>query len=105
MSRIRKGDRVIVLTGKDKGKQGGVLRVVNPDRVVVEGVNRVKRHQRGNPNKGSTGGIVDKEMSIAASNVALHNPVSKRAERVGSRRLEDGRKVRYYKSNNEIVDA
>ncbi|MEW5791221.1 MAG: 50S ribosomal protein L24 [Pseudomonadota bacterium] len=105
MQKIRKGDDVIVLTGKDKGKRGTVLRVL-PDsgRVFVENVNMVKRHTRPNPQRGIAGGIVEKEASIDVSNVALYNPVTGKADRVGFRNLEDGRKVRVFKSNGEIVD-
>lgn len=105
MQKIRKGDDVIVLTGKDKGKRGTVLRVL-PDkgRVFVENVNMVKRHTRPNPQRGIAGGIVEKEAPIDVSNVALYNPVTGKADRVGFRNLEDGRKVRVFKSNGEIVD-
>lgn len=105
MNKIRKGDEVIVLTGKDKGRRGVVLRRVDAERVVVEGVNRVKKHVRPNPLKGEVGGIVEKEMSIHISNVALFNPASQSADRVGIKVLEDGRKVRFFKSNGEMVDA
>ena len=105
MKKIRKGDQVVVTTGKDKGKRGTVLRVLDTGKVVVEGVNRVKRHTRPNPIKGQTGGIVDKEMPIQASNVALFNPATGKADRVGFRVLDDGRKVRYFKSNGEVADA
>ena len=105
MKRIRKGDQVVVTTGKDKGKRGTVLKVLDTGKVVVEGVNRVKRHTRPNPIKGQTGGIVDKEMPIQASNVALFNPVTGKGGRVGIRVLDDGRKVRYFKSNGEVADA
>ena len=105
MQRIRKGDEVVVLAGRDKGKRGTVLRRVDAERVVVEGVNRVKKHQRPNPMKGQTGGIVDKDMPIHVSNVALFNPGTKKADRVGAKRLEDGRKVRVFKGNGEQVDA
>ena len=105
MRKIRKGDDVIVITGKDKGKRGIVLRLVDDDHLVVEGVNKVKKHQKPNPLKGITGGILDKEMPIHASNVAIFNPVTKKADRVGFRKLEDGRKVRYFKSDGEVVDA
>jgi len=105
MNRIRKGDEVIVLAGKDKGKTGTVLRVLPDDRIVVENVNVVKRHTKPNPTRGTTGGIIDKEMPIHTSNVNLYNPVSKKGDRVGFRVLEDGRKVRYFKSNDEVVDA
>ena len=105
MTKIRKGDQVVVTTGKDKGKRGTVLKVLDTGKVVVEGVNRVKRHTRPNPIKGQTGGIVDKEMPIQASNVALFNPVTGKGGRVGIRVLDDGRKVRYFKSNGEVADA
>jgi large subunit ribosomal protein L24 len=105
MKKIRKGDQVVVNTGKDKGKRGTVLRVLDTGKVVVEGINRVKRHTRPNPVKGQTGGIVDKEMPIQASNVALFNPATGKGDRVGIRVLEDGRKVRYFKSNGEVADA
>jgi len=105
MHRIRKGDEVIILAGKDKGKHSSVLRVLPDDRLVVENVNVVKRHTKPNPTRGTTGGIIDKEMPIHISNVNLYNPVTKKADRVGFRVLEDGRKVRYFKSNDEVVDA
>ena len=105
MERIRKGDNIIVIAGRDKGKRGTVLRRVDKDHVVVEGVNRVKKHQRPNPMKGQTGGIVDKDMPIHTSNVALFNPQTKKADRVAVKALEDGRKVRVFKSNGEMVDV
>ena len=105
MQRIKKGDEVIVLAGRDKGKRGTVLRRVDADHVVVEGVNRVKKHQRPNPMKGVTGGIVDKDMPIHVSNVALFNPATKKADRIGVKTLQDGRKVRVFKDNGEQVDA
>jgi len=105
MKRIKKGDEVIVLAGRDKGKRGTVLRRVDDQRVVVEGVNRVKKHQRPNPMKGETGGIVDKDMPIHVSNVALFNPATKKADRAGVKVLEGGRKVRVFKDNGEQVDA
>jgi large subunit ribosomal protein L24 len=104
MARIRKSDQVIVLAGKDKGKRGTVLRVLDDGHVVVEGVNRVK-HQKPNPMRNIQGGIVEKEMPIQASNVALFNAGTQKADRVGYKVLEDGRKVRVYKSNGEMVDA
>lgn len=104
MRKIKKGDDVIVLTGKDKGKRGTVMRVTTDERVVVENVNMVKRHTKPNPQRGVAGGIVEKEAAIDISNVALFNPVTKKADRVGFRVLEDGRKVRFFKSNNEVVD-
>ena len=105
MERIRKGDHVVVVTGRDKGKRGAVLRRVDKEHVVVEGVNRVKKHVRPNPMKGQTGGIVDKDMPIHISNVALFNPQTQKADRVGIKSLADGRKVRIFKSNGEMVDA
>jgi large subunit ribosomal protein L24 len=105
MQRIRKGDEVVVISGRDKGKRGTVLRRVNAEFLVVEGVNRVKKHQRPNPMKGVTGGIVDKDMPIHVSNLALFNPGTQKADRVGFKHLQDGRKVRVFKSNGEQVDA
>ncbi len=105
MQRIRKGDEVVVITGRDKGKRGTVLRRVNAEYLVVEGVNRVKKHQRPNPMKGVTGGIVDKDMPVHVSNIALFNPATQKADRVGFKQLQDGRKVRVFKSNGEQVDA
>jgi large subunit ribosomal protein L24 len=105
MQRIKKGDEVVVLAGRDKGKRGTVLRRVDAQYVVVEGVNRVKKHQRPNPMKNVTGGIVDKDMPIHISNVALFNPATKKADRTGVKSLEDGRKVRVFKANGEQVDA
>ena len=104
MNKIRKGDDVVVLAGKDKGKRGTVLRVID-DRVVVENVNMAKKHMKPNPNKGEPGGIVDKEMPIHVSNVGLYNPLADKADRVGFKILDDGRKVRYYKSNGGVVDV
>ena len=105
MEKIRKGDDVVVITGKDKGKRGTVLRRVDADHLLVEGVNRVKKHQRPNPMKGLRGGIVEKDMPIHISNVALFNPQTQKADRVGVKTLEDGRNVRVFKSNGEMVDA
>ena len=104
MHKIRKGDDVIVTTGRDKGKRGTVLKIVDAEHVVVEGANRVKKHQRPIPMKGVTGGIVDRDMPLHVSNVALYNPATKKGDRVGIRVLEDGRRVRYYKSNGEVID-
>jgi len=105
MRKFRKSDDVIVIAGRDKGKRGMVVRVLPNDRLIVEKVNVVKRHTKGNPAQGKPGGIIEKEMSIHMSNVAHFNPVSKKADRVGVRNLEDGRKVRYFKSNNEVLDV
>ena len=105
MRKIRKGDDVIVTTGRDRGKRGTVLRIVDDEHVVVEGANRVKKHQRPNPMKGVTGGIVDLDKPIHISNVALFNPATKKADRAGVKALEDGRKVRVFKANGEQVEA
>ena len=105
MEKIRKGDEIVVITGKDKGKRGTVLRRVDDEHVLVEGVNRAKKHVKPNPVKGQAGGIVDKDMPIHISNVALFNPATKKADRVGIKALEDGRKVRVFKSNGELVNA
>ncbi len=105
MQRIKKGDEVVVVSGRDKGKRGTVLRRVDAQYVVVEGVNRVKKHMRPNPMKGVTGGIVDRDMPIHVSNIALFNPATKKADRAGVKSLEDGRKVRVFKANGEQVDA
>ena len=105
MNKIRKGDNVIVLAGKDKGKRGAVIDRVDERHVVVEGINKVKKHTRPNPMRGQPGGIVEKEMPIDISNVALLNPASQKADRVGFKLLEDGRKVRVFKSSGEVVDA
>lgn len=105
MDKIRKGDEVVVTTGKDKGKRGAVTRRVDAEHLVVEGVNRAKKHVRPNPVKGVAGGIVDKDMPIHVSNVALYNPATQKADRVGIRVLEDGTKVRFFKSNGQLVGA
>ena len=104
MHKIKKGDEVIVLTGKDKGRRGQVLNVIKNRKVLIENVNLVKKHQKGNPNTGEASGIIEKEMPIHVSNVMLFNPVTKKGDKVGLRILEDGRKVRFFKSNNEVVD-
>ena len=105
MRKIRKGDSVVVITGRDKGKRGDVSRVVDAEHVVVNGINTVKRHTRPNPLKNQPGGIVTKEQPIHVSNVAIWNPVTQKADRVGFRTLDDGRKVRYFKSNGEQIGA
>jgi large subunit ribosomal protein L24 len=105
MRKIKKGDDVIVISGKDKGKRGSILRVLDEQHVLVEGVNVAKKHQKPNPMKGQPGGIVDKEMPLHVSNVALFNPATQKADRVGIRTLDDGRRVRVYKSNGEMIDA
>jgi large subunit ribosomal protein L24 len=105
MRKIRKGDEVMVIAGRDKGRRGTVLRVVDEERLVVEGANKVKKHQRPNPLKGTTGGIIEKEMPLHVSNVAIFNPATQKADRVGIKTLEDKRKVRYFKSNGEVMDV
>ena len=105
MKKIRKGDEVVVLSGRDKGKRGTVLRRVDARHVVVEGVNRVKKHQRPNPMKGEQGGIVDKDLPIHISNIALFNPATQKADRTHVKALEGGRKVRVFKANGEQVEA
>ncbi len=105
MRKIKTGDDIIVITGKDKGRRGTVLRVYDDERVLVEGINMVKKHQKPNPQAGLQGGIIDKEMPIEQSNLMLYNPQTKKGDRIGIRFLEDGRKVRYFKSNNEVVDV
>jgi large subunit ribosomal protein L24 len=105
MQRIKKGDQVIVVAGKDKGRRGNVLRVEPSGRVVVENLNVAKKHQRPNPQKNVPGGIVEQEKSLDESNVMLFNPTTQKADRVGFRRLSDGRKVRFFKSNGEVVDT
>ena len=104
MSRIRKGDNVVVIAGRDKGKRGDVTRVLE-EHVMVAGINQVKKHQRPNPMKGQQGGIVTKEMPIHVSNVAIWNPITQKADRIGLRTLQDGRKVRFYRSNGELIGA
>jgi large subunit ribosomal protein L24 len=105
MERIRKGDRVIVTTGRDKGRQGTVIGVLGDGRVVVENVNMVKKHQKPNPQAGTQGGIVQKEAALHVSNVMLFNPATKKGDRIGFRTLDDGRKVRVFRSNGEVIDA
>jgi large subunit ribosomal protein L24 len=105
MNKIRKGDQVIVLTGRDKGKRGNVTQRVDDDRVIVDGVNIVKKHVKPNPMKGTTGGVVDKTMSIHQSNIAIWNPATAKADRVGIKLLADGKKVRIYRSSGEEIKA
>lgn len=106
MRKLKKGDEIIVIAGKDKGKRGTVAQMVaDKSRVVVDGVNTVKKHQKPNPAAGVPGGIVEKEMPLHISNVAIFNPATGKADRVGIKILDDGRKVRIFKSNNEVIDA
>ncbi len=104
MRKVKRGDEVIVITGKDKGRRGRVLRLVRDERVIVQDINMIKKHVRPNPQRGITGGIIEREASIHISNVMLFNPQTGRGDRVGFRFLADGRKVRYFKSTNEVVD-
>lgn len=105
MDKLKKGDEVIVLTGKDKGKHGRIVQVIRSlQKVIVENVNMVKRHTKANPAKGDAGGVIEKEMPLHISNIALLNPLSNKADRAGVKTLEDGHKVRFFKSNNEVVD-
>lgn len=105
MARIRQGDEVIVIAGKDKGRRGTVTRVYKDERVLVESVNVARKHQKPNPNAGVPGGIIEKEMPLNISNVMLFNPTTQKGDRVGYRRLEDGKKVRFFKSNDEVLDS
>ena len=105
MNKIKKGDEVIVITGKDKGRRGTVMQVLNDGRVLVENINMVKKAQKPNPNMGVTGGIIDKEMAIDRSNLMMYNPATGKGDRVGVKTLEDNTKVRYFKSNGEVVDV
>jgi large subunit ribosomal protein L24 len=105
MNKIRKGDNVVVLSGRDKGRRGAVVQVLADGRVVVESVNMVKKSTKPNPQAGKPGGIVEKEMPLPAAKVAIWNPGSKKADRVGFKILADGKKVRFFKSNGEMLDA
>ena len=104
MNKIRKGDEVVVIAGRDKGRRGTVIKILE-DQVIVENLNMVKRHTKPNPQRNAQGGIVEKEAAIDISNVMLWNPVAKKGDRIGIRTLADGRKVRFFKSNKEVVDA
>jgi large subunit ribosomal protein L24 len=105
MQKIKKGDEIVVITGRDKGRRGTVLNIHENGRVLVEGVNVAKKHQKPNPNAGVQGGIIDKEMPLDQSNVMLFNPITEKGDRVGIKTLKDGRKVRFFRSNNEVVDV
>jgi large subunit ribosomal protein L24 len=105
MNKIRKGDNVVVISGRDKGRKGAVIRVLPDGKLLVEGVNRVKRHTRANPQRNQGGGIIEKEMPLHASKVALFNPATQKAGRTGVKRLADGKRVRFFKSNGEMIDA
>ena len=105
MKKIRKGDTVVLITGRDKGRRGTVIEVLADDRVRVEGLNMSKKHQRPNPQMGVQGGIIEREAPLHVSNVAIFNPISKKADRVGVKTLDDGRRVRIFKSNGEVIDV
>ena len=105
MSKIRKGDDVVVLSGRDKGKRGTVLQIIENNRILVDNVNVIKKHVRPNPNKGETGGIIEREAPVRISNVGLYNPNTKKADRSGIKVLEDGQKVRVFMSDGEVVDV
>jgi large subunit ribosomal protein L24 len=105
MEKIRKGDQVVVLSGRDKGRRGSVLRVLSGTGLLVENINKVKRHQKPNPQKNVPGGIIEKEMPLPVGKVAIWNPSAKKADRVGIKKLADGKKVRFFKSNGEMIDA
>ncbi len=105
MNKIKTGDDVIIIAGKDKGKRGSVLKIIDNERVVVEGANMAKKHVKANPNAGESGGIIEKEMPLHISNVAVFNAAAGKADRIGIKVLEDRRRVRYFKSNNEVVDV
>jgi large subunit ribosomal protein L24 len=105
MNKIRKGDQVVVLSGRDKGRKGAVLQVLGDGRVVVESINRVKKHQKPNPQANRQGGIIEKEMPLAAAKVAIWNPSAKKGDRVGIKTLADGKRVRFFKSNGEMLDV
>jgi len=105
MRKIKRGDQVVVITGQDKGKRGPVLGIPSDEKLVIEGVNIARKHQKPNPMKGISGGIVEKAMPIHISNVALVNPATNQGDKVGFKLLADGRKVRFFKSNNEVIDA
>ena len=104
MKKLKKGDSIIVIAGKDKGKKGEILKVIEPNKLVISNINLAKKHVKPNPNKGESGGIIEKEMPIHISNVMMLNPISKKGDRVGFKKLEDGKKVRVYKSNKEVID-
>ena len=104
MKKLKKGDSVIIISGKDKGKKGEILRVVEPDKLVISNINLAKKHVKPNPNKQETGGILEREMPMHISNIMILNPLTKKADKIGFKKLEDGKKVRIYKSNQEVID-
>ena len=104
MKKLKKGDSVIVISGKDKGKKGEILKIIEPDKLVVSNINLAKKHVKPNPNKQETGGILEREMPMHISNVMILNPLTKKGDKIGFKKLEDGKKVRIYKSNQEVID-
>lgn len=104
MKKLKKGDSVIIISGKDKGKKGEILRVVEPDKLVISNINLAKKHVKPNPNKQETGGILEREMPMHISNIMILNPLTKKGDKIGFKKLEDGKKVRIYKSNQEVID-
>ncbi len=104
MRKLRKGDSVIVIAGKDKGKKGEILKVIDDNKLIVTNVNLAKKHTKPNPNKEETGGIIEREMPLNISNVMIFNPITKKGDKVGCKTLENGKKVRIYKSNKEVID-
>jgi large subunit ribosomal protein L24 len=105
MKKIRKGDQVVILSGRDRGRTGTVIEVLSDELLIVEGRNRVKKHQKGNPQSGVAGGIVEKEMPLPVSKVAIFNPATQKADRIGFKTLADGKKVRFFKSNGEMLEV
>ena len=104
MNKLKKGDSVIVISGKDKGKKGEIIKVIEPDKLLVTNINLAKKHVKPNPNKEETGGIIEREMPLHISNVMMLNPITKKRDKIGFKTLEDGKKVRVYKSNKEVID-
>ena len=104
MNKLKKGDSVIIISGKDKGKKGEIIKVIEPDKLLVTNINLAKKHVKPNPNKEETGGIIEREMPLHISNVMMLNPITKKRDKIGFKKLEDGKKVRVYKSNKEVID-
>ena len=104
MKKLKKGDSVIIISGKDKGKKGEILRIIEPDKLVISNANLAKKHVKPNPNKQETGGILEREMPMHISNIMILNPLTKKGDKIGFKKLEDGKKVRIYKSNQEVID-
>tara|TARA_Y100000992_G_C21097759_1_gene411087 strand:- start:311 stop:628 length:318 start_codon:yes stop_codon:yes gene_type:complete len=104
MNKLKKGDSVIVITGKDKGKKGEIIKVMENGKVLVTDINLAKKHVKPNPNKEETGGIIEREMPLDVSNIMIYNPISKKGDRIGFKFLENGKKVRVYMSNKEVID-